>query len=53
MKEALWAKFTQHPDLGEKLLSTGQERLIEEGPDGKDRWGRLLMEVRTRLAAEK
>lgn len=60
MREALWAKFTQHPPLREKLLATGSARLVEhtkrdaywgDGGDGsgKNRLGILLMEIRDRL----
>ena len=63
MREALVAKFTQHPELKAKLLSTGYEQLIEhtvkdtywaDGGDGsgKNMLGRLLMEVRTQLRNE-
>ena len=61
MREALWAKFTQHPKLKSLLLSTGDTELIEhtkndsywgDGADGtgKNRLGQLLMEVRAQLA---
>lgn len=57
MREALHAKFTQHPNLKEKLQITGDRPLIlhrEKGPywsDGNDgtghnRLGKLLMEIR-------
>jgi N-glycosidase YbiA len=60
MIEALHAKFSQHPDLKDKLLATGNAELIEhtandrywgDGGDGsgKNMLGRLLMEVRDRL----
>lgn len=60
MKDALWAKFTQHPDLQEMLLATGQSILIEHtkhdnfwgnsGDDtGENMLGRLLMDVRREL----
>lgn len=65
MREALVAKFAQHPDLRVALLATGDHELIEaaprdrywgEGADGKgrNRLGHLLMEVRAtlRLACE-
>ena len=29
MEEALWHKFTQHPDLQAELLGTGDAELIE------------------------
>ncbi|MBL8602173.1 MAG: NADAR family protein [Myxococcales bacterium] len=61
MREALVAKFTQHPDLRAALLATGEEALIEAAPHdaywgvgdgtGKNRLGALLMQVRSRLRA--
>jgi ribA/ribD-fused uncharacterized protein len=62
MLEALRAKFTQHDDLLETLLGTGDAVLVEhtvrdaywgDGGDGsgKNRLGRLLMQVREELAA--
>ncbi len=61
MREALEAKFTQHEDLRALLLSTGDAKLVEhtendsywgDGGDGsgKNMLGRLLMELRARLA---
>lgn len=60
MREALYAKFTQHPELTEKLLSTGDLKLIEhttndrywaDGGDGTglNMLGQLLMETRQRI----
>lgn len=60
MRQALAAKFTQHPELKELLLSTGNRRVIEstanddywgDGGDGsgKNMLGRLLMEIRSGL----
>ncbi|HEY9752323.1 MAG TPA: NADAR family protein [Coleofasciculaceae cyanobacterium] len=60
MREALYAKFTQHPDLTQKLLATGDLKLIEhtkndrywgDGGDGTglNRLGHLLMETRKRI----
>ncbi|MDJ0736358.1 MAG: NADAR family protein [Nostocaceae cyanobacterium] len=60
MGEALYAKFTQHPDLTEKLLATGNAKLVEhtnndrywgDGGDGTgvNMLGRLLMETRERI----
>ena len=62
MREALEAKFTQHPELRELLLNTGDAVLVEhttndsywgDGGDGsgRNRLGLLLMEVRTQLRA--
>lgn len=63
MREALLAKFTQHPRLRSLLLSTGDAALIEhtrndsywgDGGDGtgKNRLGELLMELRSQLRSE-
>ncbi|QDT29212.1 Swarming motility protein YbiA [Gimesia panareensis] len=60
MRQAVLAKFTQHADLRELLLSTGESRLVEhttndsywgDGGDGsgKNRLGQLLMEIRKKL----
>lgn len=60
MREALRAKFTQHPRLKSMLLETGEATLVEhtkndgywaDGGDGsgKNRLGQLLMELRTEL----
>lgn len=64
MKRVLQAKFTQHEDLAELLLSTGKARLVEAATVdnlvnrtwgevngvGKNMLGKLLMEVREELA---
>jgi len=63
MREALRAKFTQHPDLKTTLLETGDAEIIEhttndrywgDGGDGSGRnmLGRLLMEIRSELMKE-
>jgi N-glycosidase YbiA len=63
MREALRAKFTQHPGLRLLLLSTGEETIAEhtanddywgDGGDGtgKNRLGILLMELRKALRTE-
>jgi len=63
MRRALYAKFTQHPDLKKLLLSTGDAKLVEhterdsywgDGGDGsgKNRLGYLLMELREKLRME-
>ena len=63
MLEALRAKFTQHEDLREILLGTGEALLVEhttndsywgDGGDGsgKNRLGQLLMQVREELRGE-
>ena len=63
MKRVLLAKFNQHSDLRELLLSTGSSRLVEAGTEdnavnrlwgevkgkGKNTLGVLLMEVREQL----
>lgn len=65
MKRVLQAKFTQHDDLKQLLMSTGTARLVESatvnnavnrlwgevGGVGKNKLGELLMEVRAELAA--
>ena len=64
MREALRAKFTQHPELRSLLLKTGDAQLIEhtrndsywaDGGDGtgKNRLGQLLMELRGELRTGK
>jgi N-glycosidase YbiA len=64
MREALRAKFTQHEDLREMLLNTGDAMLVEhtandrywaDGGDGTglNRLGMLLMELRAALQSEK
>lgn len=66
MKRILLAKFTQHQDLQELLLSTGDKRLVEVATvdnavnrlwgevngKGKNKLGELLMEVRTEIRAK-
>ncbi|KAF8626119.1 hypothetical protein AX17_006614 [Amanita inopinata Kibby_2008] len=60
MEEALWHKFTQHPDLKAELLSTGNGELIEDsdkdafwgwGADrkGRNELGKALERLRARL----
>ena len=60
MREALRAKFTQHPQLQALLLATGDAELVEhttndrywaDGGDGggRNRLGQLLMELRAQL----
>ena len=64
MKRVLQAKFSQHEDLKQLLLSTGTARLVESATVdnavnrlwgevngvGKNKLGELLMEVRAELA---
>lgn len=63
MREALLAKFTQHEDLRQLLLNTGDAKIIEhtanddywgDGGDGlgKNMLGRLLSELRTTLRTQ-
>jgi N-glycosidase YbiA len=63
MREALQAKFEQHPKVKSLLLATGEAELIEhtrndaywaDGGDGtgKNRLGKLLMELRAQLRGE-
>jgi ribA/ribD-fused uncharacterized protein len=63
MYEALLAKFSQHADLKNLLVSTGNANLVhfEAGRDpywganngrGLNRMGKLLMDVRARLLAD-
>ena len=60
MREAIWAKFSQHEELRNKLLATGDAELVEhtykdkywaDGGDGsgKNMLGRILMEIRDRI----
>ena len=62
MREVVLAKFTQHNELRQLLLSTGDAKIVEhtendsywgDGGDGrgKNMLGRILMEVRARLIA--
>ena len=64
MREALRAKFTQHPELKSLLLSTSSAELVEhtrndrywaDGGDGsgKNRLGQLLMELRDELKGDR
>jgi N-glycosidase YbiA len=60
MRDAVRAKFTQHPELRSLLLATGDAQLVEhttndaywgDGGDGsgKNMLGRILMELRDQL----
>jgi ribA/ribD-fused uncharacterized protein len=67
MRQVIRAKFTQHADLGELLLSTGDLRLIEAGKTnnavnrlwgevngkGLNMLGVMLMEIRSELRKAK
>ena len=64
MREVLWAKFSQNPDLAAQLLATG-DRVLEETNwwgdkvwgvhqgEGRNLLGQQLMEIRARLRAER
>ena len=63
MREAVFAKFTQHAELREVLNSTGEAILVEHtasdcywgdcgNGQGKNMLGRILMEVRDRLSTQ-
>jgi ribA/ribD-fused uncharacterized protein len=63
MRQAVRAKFTQHEDIRQVLLSTGDATLVEHtenddfwGDDGdgsgRNMLGRILMEVREELRAD-
>jgi len=63
MRRAVTAKFTQHPELRVRLLSTGDARIVEhtenddywgDGGDGRGRnmLGRILMELRETLRSD-
>lgn len=60
MQDAVQAKFTQHPDLREALLATGDAMLVEhtehdadwgDGGDGRghNRLGKILVQIRQEL----
>ena len=64
MRGVAWAKFSQHPELAAKLLSTGNRLLEETNWWGDEIWGvyqgkgqnllgKVLMETRARLAQER
>jgi ribA/ribD-fused uncharacterized protein len=63
MREAVLAKFTQHEDIREMLLATGDALIIEDSPTdaywgigahggGKNKLGKILMSVRDQLRAK-
>ena len=60
MRDAVWAKFSQHEALRELLLSTGDAQIVEhtkndrywgDGGDGSglNKLGKILMDVREKL----
>ena len=60
MRDAVWAKFTQHPDIAMALVLTAPAKLVEhtandsywgDGSDGSGRnmLGRILMDIREQL----
>jgi|SRR5262245_9463276 len=64
MREVVWAKFAQNPELAKKLLATGDRYLEETNWWGDNLWGvyrgegqnllgKILMDVRARLAKER
>ncbi|MDD2981168.1 MAG: NADAR family protein [Hespellia sp.] len=64
MYEICMTKFLQHPELGEKLLATGNAILIEENTWGDRYWGavngygdnhlgEILMDIRSKLQLER
>jgi ribA/ribD-fused uncharacterized protein len=63
MRAVVWAKFSQNPELVKKLLATGERALEETNWWGDKFWGvyrgegenllgKILMDVRTRLAQD-
>ena len=64
MRSVLRLKFQQNPELAERLIATGDARLVEDSPadrywgtgndgTGQNMLGQLLMEVRAELRATK
>ena len=49
MYEVCKAKFTQHPDLAQKLLDTGNEMLVEGNNWGDKIWGQVKGEGKNLL----
>ena len=60
MREAVWAKFSQHADIRAVLVATGDAVIVEDSPTdaywgagahggGKNKLGRILMSVREEL----
>jgi len=64
MHEIVWAKYSQNPELGKKLLATGERDLEETNWWGDRVWGvyrgqgenltgKTIMDIRARLAKER
>lgn len=64
MRDVVWAKFSQNPDLAARLVATGEKFLEETNwwndtywgvyqGKGKNMLGQILMETRARLLANK
>lgn len=64
MYQAVYTKFTTHPDLADILLQTGQDYIVEQSPTdafwgcgahgkGQNHLGRILLQVRDRLRQER
>lgn len=62
MEEIVRAKFSQHPELEERLLATGDRKLVEGNPwndtfqgvdvrtgKGQNHLGEILMKIRDEL----
>ena len=60
MYDAVLAKFTQHQDIQQILLNTGEQSIVEDSPidyywgcgkdgSGKNKLGEILVKVRTEL----
>jgi len=63
MEQVQLAKFTQYPELGKKLIATGDAELIYNNECGDSYWGvfegkgennlgKVLMKIRTRLSKQ-
>jgi len=63
MHEIVWAKYSQNPELGKKLLATGDRDLEETNwwgdrvwgvyqGEGENLTGKTIMDIRARLAKE-
>jgi hypothetical protein len=63
MREVVWAKFSQNPELAKKILTTGDRHIEETNwwgdkvwgvyrDEGQNLLGKVIMDVRARLAKE-